>query len=197
MQTFSSKLYEAIEWVTRFAYLQLLWILGSLAGLVVFGIYPATAAVFSVTRQWLIGNSDQKILPMFMRYYRQDFLKTNKLGLWITFLLLLVYLDVFYLQNQYSLLAIPFLAFTFIISLYLLYIFPVYAHFEYSVAEIIKNSFLLPIVKPSATLGQVVTTGLLIVLYVLFPAIAVIFGMSLFSFLTTWNARFTFRKFNA
>ena len=194
MQTFSSKLYESIEWVTRFAYLQLLWILGTFAGLIIFGIYPATGAVFSVTRQWLQGNSDKKLLPMFISYYRQDFVKTNLLGTWVTFLLLLIYLNVFYLQNQASLLAIPFLAFLFIISLYLLYVFPVYAHFEYSVGEVIKNAFLFPIVKLSATLAQIVTSGLLIVLYFLFPALAVIFGMSLFAFLTTWNARFTFHN---
>ncbi|SDJ25208.1 YesL family protein [Salimicrobium halophilum] len=194
MQTFSGKLYEAMEWITKFAYLQLLWILGSLAGFVILGIYPATAAAFSVVRQWLNGNQSEKLLPLFISYYRQDFVKTNLLGLWVTFLLLLIYLDIFYLQQNASLLAIPFFAFMFIISLYLLYVFPVYAHFEYSVAQIIKNSFLLPLVSPAATVSQVISTGLLVVIYVFFPALAVIFGMSLFAFLTTWNARFAFHK---
>ncbi|MFG6119330.1 YesL family protein [Thalassobacillus sp. B23F22_16] len=194
MKTFSSKLYQAMEWITKFAFLQLLWVLGTLAGLIVLGIYPATGAAFSVTRKWLNGKTDQKVLSMFYHYYRKDFVKLNVLGLWINFLLLLVYLDIFYLQNNQSLLSIPFFAFIFILAHYLLYIFPVYAHFEYTVGEVIKNTFFLLIVNPTASFFLGLTTILLTILYVLFPAVSAIFGISLFAFLITWNARFTFQK---
>ncbi|GAA3329130.1 hypothetical protein GCM10020331_075920 [Ectobacillus funiculus] len=35
----------------------------SIAGLVVLGIMPATAATFSVTRKWVTGNTDIPIFP--------------------------------------------------------------------------------------------------------------------------------------
>ena len=52
-------------WVMRLAYLNVLWILFSLAGLVVFGLMPATAAMFTVAREWAKGNTDAPVFSVF------------------------------------------------------------------------------------------------------------------------------------
>jgi uncharacterized membrane protein YesL len=54
--------YRFCEWVTRLAYLNLLWIMFSLAGLVVFGVMPSTIAMYTVTRRWLTEDVD---IPIF------------------------------------------------------------------------------------------------------------------------------------
>ncbi|BDG36084.1 DUF624 domain-containing protein [Saccharococcus caldoxylosilyticus] len=48
------KLYRVCEWITRLACINILWMLFTLAGLIVFGIAPATVALFTIVRKWLV-----------------------------------------------------------------------------------------------------------------------------------------------
>ncbi len=49
------KLYWVVEWITLLAVLQLLWTGLTLLGLVLFGISPATVAMFTTLRKRLQG----------------------------------------------------------------------------------------------------------------------------------------------
>ncbi|PZF85748.1 DUF624 domain-containing protein [Jiangella anatolica] len=51
------RLYGYLDWPVRLAALNLLWLLGVLAGLVLFGLAPATAALYSVLRAYLLDRS--------------------------------------------------------------------------------------------------------------------------------------------
>ena len=51
------RLYGYLDWPARLAGLNLLWLLGVLAGLVVFGLAPATAALYAVLREYVLGRS--------------------------------------------------------------------------------------------------------------------------------------------
>ncbi|WP_421102885.1 DUF624 domain-containing protein [Sporosarcina psychrophila] len=50
--------YNVFEWITRLAYIYLLWILFSLAGGMISGFFPATIAMFAISREWLKGISE-------------------------------------------------------------------------------------------------------------------------------------------
>lgn len=81
------------EWIMRFGTLSLLWLSFTLSGLVVFGLMPATAAMFSVGRKWVDGEEDFSIFPMFLASFKRDFLKTNLLGLVLLSLALIIFVD--------------------------------------------------------------------------------------------------------
>lgn len=51
------RLYGYLDWPARLAGLNLLWLLGVVAGLVVFGLAPATAALYAVLREYVLGRS--------------------------------------------------------------------------------------------------------------------------------------------
>ncbi|MEC0304686.1 DUF624 domain-containing protein, partial [Terribacillus saccharophilus] len=57
MNRLSSSLYQLFEWITRFAYLNVLWILFTIAGGFIFGFFPSTIAMFTIIRDWLKGES--------------------------------------------------------------------------------------------------------------------------------------------
>ncbi|MCI4139356.1 DUF624 domain-containing protein, partial [Bacillus vallismortis] len=67
--------------VMRLAYLNVLWLLFSLAGLVVFGFMPATAAMFSVTREWAKGNTDAPVFSFFFQAFKKEWRAAQILGL--------------------------------------------------------------------------------------------------------------------
>lgn len=77
----SNGFYRFCEWVMRLAYLNLLWIGFSLAGAVVFGLAPATAAMFAVTRQWVMGNTDIPVFQTFFQTFKKEWAKSSVLGL--------------------------------------------------------------------------------------------------------------------
>jgi uncharacterized membrane protein YesL len=51
------RLYGSLDWPARLAGLNLLWLLGVAAGLVLFGLAPATAALYTVLRAYVLDRS--------------------------------------------------------------------------------------------------------------------------------------------
>lgn len=54
--SFSNVVYTICDWIARLAYINLLWILFTLSGFVVFGFFPATIAMLATLRQFIRGN---------------------------------------------------------------------------------------------------------------------------------------------
>ncbi|WP_045514978.1 DUF624 domain-containing protein [Neobacillus niacini] len=52
------KLLGICQWITRLAYINLLWLFFMSVGLFVFGAAPSTAAMFTIMRKWIKGETD-------------------------------------------------------------------------------------------------------------------------------------------
>src|SRR5690348_5869169 len=77
----NGNLYKYCDWIMKFGYLNLLWVLFTLTGLVIFGFVPATISLFTITRAWIRGNTDIPIWSTFLKVYKSEFVKSNKVGL--------------------------------------------------------------------------------------------------------------------
>src|SRR5699024_6342603 len=80
MSGFVAGYYPVAVWITRFAYMNLSWVLYSAVGLLFLGILPATSAMFAVVRKWIDGDTDIPVFETFWDAYRQEFVKINLLG---------------------------------------------------------------------------------------------------------------------
>src|SRR5699024_12166732 len=69
--------YRLCVWVTRFAYVNVLWILFTFLGLVFLGAMPSTVAMFAVIRKWVTGDKEVPIFKTFLESYRTEFVKAN------------------------------------------------------------------------------------------------------------------------
>jgi uncharacterized membrane protein YesL len=143
-----------------------------------FGFFPATAAMFSVSRKWVIGERDIPIIKAFWGYFKKDFIQTNILGYVLIFIGIFLYFDL-KISLKSDLLFFRFLTFTFLIFfiLYfviLLYVFPIHAHYKFRVLEYIKYSLIMALAKPLQTIMMVVSF-LAIVLIIRFSPILVLF----------------------
>src|SRR4051812_27089176 len=98
--------YRLSDWIMRLAYVNLLWFSFTLLGGIIFGIMPATIALFAITRKWEMDKEeDFPIFKTFWESYRKDFIKANLLGVFLFIaggivVLYYVYLDV--LPNNLS-----------------------------------------------------------------------------------------------
>jgi len=180
-------LYGFTEWVTRLAYVNFLWVFFTLAGLGLFGFFPATVAMFAVVRKWVRKETDVPVFPLFWKTYKADFLKSNRLGLIISFAGFVLYFNFTVIDAAvvpaFKWLYIPYVMITVIYILTLLYIFPVFVHFNMKIKEVVKNAFVLMAVSPLVTCSMVVLTGALCFLFLQFPGVIPFFSGSLIAIL--------------
>ncbi|MGZ0147324.1 YesL family protein [Kribbella sp. WER1] len=83
------------DWIARLAWLNLLWLGATLAGGIVVGAFPATAATYAVLRRWLTDpdSREQRTTRLFWAEVRADLLRANLLGYAVLFVGLLLVAD--------------------------------------------------------------------------------------------------------
>jgi uncharacterized membrane protein YesL len=154
-----NRIYSATEWISKFAYINLLWIAFSLVGLVILGFFPATISMFTIIRKWIRGEGDIPIFHTFWSTYKSEFLRSNGLGLIMVVIGGLMVVDFVFMRNMENsftnALQIPLYLLLVVIVMTMFYLFPVYVHYELKLIHIIKNSFLIMIIHPLENLVMI------------------------------------------
>src|SRR5690625_2503870 len=102
---FISWLYNGSERIAKIVYINLLWIVFTLAGLIVFGIFPSTIALLVCFKKWLSKNVDENDFPIFktfFRIYKDEFLKSNRMGILFIIIGFILYIDIAYIAQFQS-----------------------------------------------------------------------------------------------
>jgi len=192
--------YRLCVWVTRFAYVNVLWILFTFLGLVFLGAMPSTVAMFAVIRKWVTGDKEVPIFKTFLESYRTEFVKANILGYIFFGIGALLYIDLQFLRTQEGLLNLVLshgiLVLFFIYFIMLLFVFPIFVHFELKFTRYITWPLIIGIVHPIVTIAMIL--GTVVAFYILFkvlPALALFFGGSVMTFILMWGSAQTFAKF--
>ncbi|RKL66917.1 hypothetical protein CR203_13895 [Salipaludibacillus neizhouensis] len=177
-------IYKISDMVMKLAYLNILWFLGVLSGLVVFGIMPATVSLFSVIRGWILNDDEMTIHKKFIETYKKDFFPSNILGLIILFVGYGFFINYQFLgsMNEESSLTLIILVGNILVAIllgiFLLFIFPIYVHFDMSLLKKIKLSVMLGIIYPHITLVFIITVFLFCLLFTFIPALIFFFSVS-------------------
>ena len=200
MNNFANGFYRLAEWITRFAYVNLLWITFTIFGLVVFGFMPATVSMFAVVRRWVQGDQDIKIFNTFWESYRKEFFKANIIGyiLLIIGYVLSIELKILRASDQlmYLIASYGVIAVIVLYLIVLMYFFPIFVHFNLKSSEYLKWPFIIGIIHPILTIFLLVILGVLYYITVQnLPILLFLFGGSVTAFILTWGASQTFSKF--
>lgn len=193
-------IHQLFDWLATLAYVNILWLLYSLAGMFIFGFGPATVSVFTVIRNKLRGKDNNSIWSQFYQTYRKEFLHVNKLMIIVYIVFIFLYLDFTIIQSlPYSFLVdnIVFPALmllSFLVVFGISYLFAVYVHFDLSFLRRIKLALLMIGLYPLSTL--IMGIGLVIFFFVLFifPAIAPFYIVSVPALIILMSANRTFDK---
>ncbi|WP_078552554.1 YesL family protein [Bacillus alkalicellulosilyticus] len=171
------------EWVMRLAVVNLLWMLGTLVGLGVFGIMPATISLFTVTRKWMLGDLDVPIFKTFVSTYKKEFIKSNLAGLLFAFVAYVLYIDFLFVSTLegmlHTVLMVALLTAVLCYCVIVLYFFPLYVHYELKLFQYFKRSLLLGLIRPFSTIMIVIALATIYIPFLLFPALIPFFGVSL------------------
>ena len=192
--------YSISEWVLRFAYVNVLWIAFTLLGFVVFGFFPATLAMFTVVRKWVLKQTDIPVFKTFWATYKKEFVKGNLLGLIIGLSSFFMYSNIRIVEATtvpaFKLLYVPNVIVIMLFLFTLLYIFPVLVHFDVSLKEGVKNSFILMTINPIPTFCMATLTGFLCFIFLKIPGVTPFFSGSIIAFLLMWLSNYVFVKMN-
>ncbi|MBP1969334.1 putative membrane protein YesL [Virgibacillus natechei] len=193
---FLGGLYTIMEWITRIAYVNILWIVFTFLGLFILGVAPATVSMFTITRKWVKGNTDSKIFVTFWDTYKTEFVRSNVL-LWPLIIIgYILYIDFQYLTYVegylFLVMLFIFINVTIIYLITLLYIFPVYVNFQYSLVQNYKYAFMIGISKPLITISMVVSLTLIGLLMEQFLGLIPFFLASSVSLILMWFANRAF-----
>ncbi|WP_332696002.1 YesL family protein [Halalkalibacter lacteus] len=184
------------NWAFNLVLLNILWFLFSLSGLFILGIFPATAALFAVLRQLIMEDEDLPVLKLFWNKFKSEFMMSNLIGYLILIFGLILYVDLRVLQQlDNNILQLVLASITVVIGivylLTLLYIFPLFVHFNLKFLQYPKHAFILAVAKPFQTIMMLGGLAIVYFLYMNFPILILVFGMSLISFVMMKVASFS------
>jgi uncharacterized membrane protein YesL len=195
------KLFTVCEWIMRLAFANLLWILFSVAGLLVFGIMPASVALFTLVRKWQMKETDIPVWRTFLTVYRQEFKRSNGLGLCLSLSGAFLLIDFLYLRTvdgalQLALLVPLIIIATFYITA-VLYIFPVYVHYDIKMIDYLKNAFFLGVLNFHITLLMLVSLTAVIFLILYQPALVPFFSAVSIAWILMFGGIYSFNRLEA
>lgn len=174
-----NKINDTLNWIARLAYLNLLWIFFIVLGGIVFGFIPSTVAMFSVIRKWLQQHEDFPVIHHFFKVYKQEFIKSNLLGVILILVGIFIYVDsqlipAFNGSIKIILLG-SFMTVTILYLLVLFYIFPLFVHYKNGVFQYIKSALFIGISYPLRSLLMGISILSMLFICFVFPAISFLF----------------------
>lgn len=192
--------YRLSEWVMKLAYANLLWIAFTLLGGILFGLMPATTALFTITRRWMINKDedDFSVFKLFWSTYRINFFKSNLLGSFFIIsagILYIYFQNIHLVPDKYSQVFQIFLySIVIAYSITVVFIFPVFVYFNGGISQYIKNSFVIGLSFPHYALYMLLLVGGIITIFLFIPSLLLFFGGSFLAFVTLKIASKVFVK---
>jgi uncharacterized membrane protein YesL len=171
-----TRVYRWLETATDFFLLNLMWLVACLP---VVTIFPSTAAMFGVVRDWVRGK-EGSLTRTFVTRFRENLGQSLLVGaIWTVFGVAL-FLD-FLVANQLSYWAeIVLKSLLVLVSIVYafgsVYLFPVMVHYEADWKTVIKNSLLISVGRLPTTLACLVFLVVMVGLTVVVPFLIVITG---------------------
>lgn len=171
------------NWCFNIVLLNILWIVSSMTGLLIFGLFPATAAVFSVLKKMIMEDENAAVLSPFFKTFKSEFIKSNVIGYIFLIIGSILYVNLRIIESidnnflQLSMASITVvIAIVFILTF--IYIFPIFVHFNFKLLQYPVHALVLAIAKPLHTIFLLLVLGVIGYLFFVLPELVLIFGFS-------------------
>lgn len=172
-----SKYAYILQKVYWFAYLQTLWSLFTICGLVFFGIFPATHALFTVLKESKQLSSGQ-VFYIFRMTFTSSFMKINKAAMIWQVIVLLIGLNLIIIPSDYLYFKLMDMGMLGLILLSIIHFFQ-YFELEMPIILQIKRAFSLVFLYPKENASYMFIFVLLLIAITFFPGLTLFFGMSI------------------
>lgn len=194
----TGKLYQACLWISRLAYMNLLWLVFIAMGLVFFGFAPSTVAMFTIIRKWLQGERELPLFSTFMEIFKREFWTSNRLGLVLMASIFIIWFEWQLIRavqgTLYPILVGCFIGLTLLFMVVLIYIFPVFVHYENKTIHYVKVAFLLGISYPLYSFVMLLAVICGVLISISFNGVGLLFFGSGISYILMYISNLVFSK---
>ncbi|WP_223069952.1 YesL family protein [Paenibacillus caui] len=220
-------LYRITEWIMRISGSNLLWLLCSspflfflltkvlfilndlgndplslygMAILAPFTLFPATAALFTVVRKWVMGEADVSVFRTYFKGYKENYKQSMIGGIFYTLLFVVMAVDYsVYMSKMQNLQMIGIIMLVLLILLFvsMFNFFSMVVHYHMKTSLIIKNAILLTVIRPFRAFTTVAGAIVLIFITARFQWLIIFGTASLTAWLAFVNFYATFTKMQA
>ncbi|GAF63490.1 hypothetical protein BTS2_0381 [Bacillus sp. TS-2] len=190
-------IYHIADKLWKLAYVNLLWILFTLIGLVIFGFFPATISMFTILRKFVLKEKDFNIFKLFWETYKKELWKGNLLGLVFVILGIITCGNFIYFwvgQGHAELLFYPVVFVTILLLLTTFFVFPVYVHYDIHFLQTLKTSFIFMAQYPLSSLLMLIYSVILLLIIIILPAFSIFYGGSIAGLMVMVLANRVFNK---
>lgn len=178
MQGWAATVNEICIYIIKIAYLNVLWIIFTVIGLLIFGFVPSTIAMFTVVRK-IIQKADIKMTRLFWETYKTEFIKGNIIGFLLLITGFIIGADIVFLYHQSGLIANLFLyaliVLMFIYMIVLINFFPVYVHYDLKLFAYLKQALFIGVLRFWVSVVMVIALLAVWIIMYFFPGLAVFF----------------------
>lgn len=178
------KIIKITEGITEFVMLNVMWFAGCVLGGVIFGWAPSTVALLAVIRNKIMKKEYYGVVRSFWATYKKEFIKSNALGIVCMLFLVIVSINKINFDSQpegiFTILSVISTVVRVLICGIILYMFPLYVHYNMDLKEYFIRALNLLIVKPFVTICIVLWTLLVYVIIMKIPGLIAIFGVSVY-----------------
>lgn len=176
-------------WISHVFSLQLLWLVYSLKGLMIGGVFPATASTVSILYRWFDEKeANFSIQEEFKNTYRTEFKIANAIGYISLMIAGILYVDLrvsnVFIQSIFLHTALLF--FSAMVLSVGLYLFTVLRRYDFSVKDVFKQSFFVALSVPIYTIAAVIALILSVSLLINFSFLLVFFGVPIILAPVVW-----------
>ncbi len=193
---------QIAEFIYKFTALNILWLFFFLLGLGVFGFMPSTVALFRVVREWIKGEKDIYLFRSYLKFYKQEFFRSNINGAIFLLLFYIIYVNFsfvsyFYDESIHLFIYVVIFGFSVIVLMTFVNLFSVMAHFEYKTLQYLKVAAGLVFASPLNTVMQLVWLVAYILVAINLPKLFLLIGISVFAYVLMSINYSVFKKYKA
>lgn len=168
-----------------------------LAVLAPFTLFPATSAMFSVARKWVLGDVDVPLFKTFFRNYKQNYKQAMFGGIFYAVLFAVMIIDfrVYLTQMEgFQIVAYLFIALMAILTMSLLHFFSLLSHFHMKSVQLLKNALILTIGRPFRSIVMALGVAAVLFLSFKFTFLIPFFFGSIIAVYTFYNFNLVMQK---
>ncbi len=168
-----------------------------LAAVAPFTLFPATSAMFSVARKWVLGDVDVPLLKTFFRNYKQNYKQAMIGGVFYALLFAVMIIDfrVYLTQmDGFQIVAYLFIALMAVLTMSLLHFFSLLSHFHMKSVQLLKNALILTIGRPFRSIAMALGVAAVLFLSFKFTFLLPFFFGSIIAVYTFYNFNLVMQK---
>lgn len=170
------------------------WAMGILAP---FTVFPASAALFTVVRKWVMGNTDVGTFRTFFQGYKENYVKSMLGGVIYTLMFVVMYVDVTVYMTQmpnFRIVGILMLVLMILLSVSMFNFFSIVVHYQMGFKQVMTNSILLTIARPIRVFSTLIAAAVLVYIGLRYPALYFICIPTLIAMAAFFNFYATYNK---